>query len=166
MMRLRSLAAGSSLSGVATVVLLAANVCAPPFAAHAQDPNPRVIRPHVRPKPLASNSQPGIASFLGNFTSVTTPSQVLGLARETNCSLTLLTGNYSLGTSLTYTRTGLISNYDKVLHNEAGLPTTPGVYANGCAAPNIGIGSRPAVFVGTTTGGITVFAGLNYSAIS
>jgi hypothetical protein len=116
----------------------------------------------VSPQPHAGTS-PGVASFLGNATTISTTSQVLGLEREINCSLTLLTGNYTLGTSLTYTRTGLTANYDRTLHTEAGLTTTPGVYSGGCAQPTTGIGSRNGYFVGTTTSGLNVFAAIAYN---
>ena len=101
---------------------------------------------------VPGGSQTGIADFLGNFTTISAPSsQVLGLARETNCSLTLLTGNYTLASGLTYTRTGITANYDRVLHSEVGLTTKAGAtYPKGCAAPATGIGSRPGVFAGPT----------------
>ena len=132
---------------------------------HAATARPRSAKPRAGG---TSGSQTGIADFLGNFTTISAPtSQVLGLARETNCSLTLLTGNYSLGSSLTYTRTGITANYDRVLHSEAGLTTTAGAtYPSGCAAPTTGIGSRVGVFAGPTKSGINVFAGIDYSFIS
>jgi hypothetical protein len=132
-----------------------------PSFARAQDSFAQPA-PYVSPLPHAGTS-PGVASFLGNATTISTTSQVLGLERETNCSLTLLTGNYTLGTSLTYTRTGLTSNYDRTLHTEAGLTTTPGVYSGGCVSPTTGIGSRNGYFVGTTTSGLNVFAAIAYN---
>jgi Bacterial Ig-like domain (group 3)/FG-GAP-like repeat/FG-GAP repeat len=132
---------------------------------HAAVARPRSAKPRAG---APSGSQTGIAAFQGNFTTISAPSsQVLGLARETNCSLTLLTGNYSLGSSLTYTRTGITANYDRVLHSEAGLTTTAGAtYPSGCPSPTTGISSRPGVFAGPTKNGINVFAGINYSYIS
>jgi hypothetical protein len=128
-------------------------------AAHPQQPVPH---PQLVPRAY-TGTVPGTASFLGNATTITTPSQVLGLERQANCSLTLLSGTYTLSTSLTYTRTAIAANYDRTLHNEALLTTTPGLYSNGCASPSTGIGSRVGYFVGTTTSGINVFAGIDYS---
>jgi hypothetical protein len=106
-------------------------------------------------------SQTGIASFQGNFTTITTPSGALSLFREPNCSLTLATGTYSINPSFMYTQTELIPNYERILHTEAQLTTTPDVFASGCAMqPTAGFGSQLGIFVGTTTTGVNVFAGI------
>ncbi len=111
----------------------------------------------------ADGSQTGTASFLGNFTTITTPSgAALALGRESDCTLTLATGNYTITEStLNYTETALIPDYGRVLHSEAQLTTTPDVFASGCAIePTAGFGSRPGIFVGMTTSGVYVYAGL------
>ncbi len=111
----------------------------------------------------ADGSQTGTASFLGNFTTITTPSgAALALGRESDCKLTLATGNYTIAEStLNYTETALIPDYGRVLHSEAQLTTTPDVFASGCAIePTAGFGSRPGVFVGMTTSGVYVYAGI------
>jgi hypothetical protein len=160
----------ASLARIALVVAISFSV--QQSLVYAQAPSqPKVPVKHSSAKPMITGtdgSQTGTADFQGNFTTISVPSsQVLGLARETNCSLTLLTGNYSLGSSLTYTRTGITSNYDDVLHTEAGLTTTAGsAYPGGCSAPATGFSSRPGLLVGTTTSGINVFAGIDYSPLS
>ena len=108
-----------------------------------------------------SGTQTGVANFQGNFTTVSTPTGALVLGRKANCSLGLATGTYTLGASLTYTETELVSNYEQTLHTEAGLTTTPDVFATPCTKqPPLGFGSKPGVFMGTTTSGIKVFAGI------
>jgi hypothetical protein len=160
----------ASLARIAIVLTISFSV--QQSLVYAQAPSqPKVPVKHSSARPMITGtdgSQTGIADFQGNFTAISVPSsQVLGLARETNCSLTLLTGNYSLGSSLTYTRTGITSNYDVVLHTEAGLTTTAGsAYAGGCSAPATGFSSRSGLLVGTTTSGINVFAGINFSPLS
>ncbi len=115
-----------------------------------------------------NGTQTGTANFQGNFTSITTPSGVLSLFREPNCSLSLATGTYALDPSFSYTQTELSANYERTLHTEANLTTTPDVFKSGCAMqPTAGFGSQPGIFVGTTTTGVNVFAGigLTYPAL-
>jgi hypothetical protein len=111
----------------------------------------------------ADGTQTGTADFLGNFTTITTSSgSALALGRESDCTLTLATGSYTItGSTLNYTQTNLIPDYERVLHTEAQLTTTPDVFSTGCAIePTTGFGSRPGVFVGMTTSGVYVYAGL------
>ena len=107
-------------------------------------------------------SQTGIADFFGNFTAISTPTGALALGRQPNCSLGLATGTYAINSgSLTYTQTDITPHYELLLHSEAQLSTTPDVFAKGCILqPPAGFGSQPGVFVGSTTTGIKVFAGL------
>ena len=128
----------------------------------APQQTPRVRHRSVKPMITGTDgTQTGIADFFGNFTTITTSSgAALALGRESNCSLTLATGTYSIEPFM-YTQTELTSNYELVLHSEAQLTTTPDVFASGCAIqPPAGFGSRPAVFVGLTTSGVYVYAGL------
>jgi len=120
----------------------------------------------ARPKASSSGTQPGTASFLGNFTTINDPSQAMMLVRGADCSLALVSGDYSVQSGLTYTGTGINGSYERVLHNEASLTTTPGVFASGCAAPTAGFESATAAFVGTTANGINVIAIVAYSPIS
>ena len=113
-------------------------------------------------------SQTGTAAFFGNFTTISTPSGALSVFRETNCSLTLATGTYTIHPNFAYSQTQLATNYERVLHSQAQLSTTPDVFAKGCALqPTPGFGSRPGVFVGTTTTGVSLLTaiGLTYPAM-
>jgi VCBS repeat protein len=107
-------------------------------------------------------SQTGIADFFGNFTAISVPTGALALGRQPNCSLGLATGTYDINSAgLTYTQTDITPHYELLLHSEAQLTTTPDVFASGCIMqPPAGFGSQPGVFVGSTTTGIKVFAGL------
>jgi hypothetical protein len=130
----------------------------------ATRPAPRAR--HRSAKPMVTGTdgtQTGTADFLGNFTTITTSSgAALALGRESDCTLTLATGTYTITESaLNYTETALIPDYGRVLHSEAQLTTTPDVFASGCAIePTAGFGSRPGIFVGMTTSGVYVYAGL------
>jgi len=126
--------------------------------------SPRAHRRAAMPEVNGTDgSQTGTAGFFGNFTTITTShGAALALGRESNCTLTLATGTYSYtATTLKYSQTDLNPDYERVLHNEAQLTTTPDVFSSGCAIePPAGIGSRPGVFVGMTTSGLYVYAGL------
>ena len=106
-------------------------------------------------------SQTGTADFFGNFTTISAPSGALSVFRRANCSLSLATGTYTIEPTFAYTQTELVANYEQQLHSEARLTTTPDVFAKGCAIqPVAGFGSQPGIFIGTTTTGVNVFAGL------
>ncbi len=108
-------------------------------------------------------TQTGTAAFLGNSTVISAASaSALSVFRRPDCSLNLATGLYSItGGGLTYTQTERDSHYERTLHSEAQLTTTPDVFASGCTLqPAPGFGSKPGVFVGTTTAGVNVFAGI------
>lgn len=140
---------------IASCVLLSAQI------ANRTAPQAR----HRSALPMVSGvdgSQTGIADFFGNFTAISTPTGALALGRQPNCSLGLATGTYAINSgSLTYTQTDITPHYELLLHSEAQLSTTPDVFAKGCLTqPPAGLGSQPGVFVGSTTTGIKVFAGL------
>jgi hypothetical protein len=120
-------------------------------------------------EPLAigtDGSQTGIAKFRGNLTAISAPSgQGLVLSREPDCSLSLFTGTISLGSTWTYTSTGLFADYDRVLHTNAGLTTTPGAFSSGCVSSTTGFGSRRGVYAGHTTTGVQVFAAIGFNAM-
>jgi hypothetical protein len=152
---------------------LAAFVCVGGLFAQEQLASPRTAslkasQRHALVQPLVTGtngSQTGTAGFMGNFTTISTPSGALSIYRKSNCSLSLATGTYTLAPSFAYTQTELVANYERTLHSEAQLTTTPDVFASGCAMqPTLGFGSFPGVFVGTTTTGVNVFAaiGLTY----
>jgi hypothetical protein len=136
----------------------------------AQAPSPHVKSAHqgALAEPLVigtDGSQTGIAKFQGNLTAISAPSgQGLVLSREPDCSLSLFTGTVSLGSTWTYASTGLFADYDRVLHTNAGLTTTPGS-SSGCVSPATGFGSRRGVYAGQTTTGVQVFAAIGYNAM-
>ncbi len=113
-----------------------------------------------------NGTQTGTAAFLGNSTAISAASaSALSVFRRPDCSLNLVTGSYSItGGGFTYAQTERDAHYELTLHNEAQLTTTPGVFASGCTLqPKAGFGSMPSVFMGTTTSGVNVFAGIGLS---
>jgi hypothetical protein len=130
--------------------------------------------PHVKPghqgalaEPLltgSDGSQTGVAKFQGNLTAISAPSgQGLVLSRQPDCSLSLFTGTIALTPNFSYSSTGFFADYDRVLHSNAGLASTPGVFSSGCSSPTTGLGSRRGVYVGQTTAGNLVFASIYYN---
>jgi hypothetical protein len=150
-----------------TLVLASSGFIHGPVAyagSQSQQPSQGSPRPlgAARPKFTGDGgSQTGTASFQGNFTTIQAPpGQALALYRLANCSLTLAEGTYYIDSG-TYTQTLSTPNYERVLHSEAQLTTTPDVFASGCIMqPNTGTDSAPGVFVGTTTTGVNVFAAI------
>jgi len=159
----------SVVPAAVTACVLAAIVLAQGLSLNAQvvsQKPSRVARRHAKPRLTGTNGMTGNADFAGNFTTITSPSGALALGRESDCTLTLATGNYTYSaSSITYTETGLTPDYERVLHSEAQLTTTPDVFKSGCAIqPTPGFGSRPGLFVGITTSGVYVYAGLGLIA--
>ncbi len=108
-----------------------------------------------------SVANPPAANFLGNLTTVSVPSaDMMELAQQSDCSLTLRDAPYSLlsGPSFSYTLASSTPGYGTVLHNAAGLTTTAGQFPSGCGDTNVGVTSRKIVFLGVTTGGVRVYA--------
>jgi hypothetical protein len=145
--------------------LVAANLLSPQM--HAQSPAAGLQRTALRHQQAVpqlqgtDGTETGTADFLGNFTTISTPSGALSVFRRADCSLSLATGTYTIEPTFTYMQTELAANYELVLHSEAQLTTTPDIFANSCAMqPVPGFGSQPGIFVGTTTTGVNVFAGL------
>ncbi len=122
------------------------------------------------PKPQltgSDGSQTGVAKFQGNLTTIAVPGgQALALARNPDCSLSLFTGTYSIGSTIAYSQTGFFDNYERVLHTEAGLTTPVDTFPAGCAQSPTGLGSRQAFYVGQTTKGIQVFAAVGYNPMT
>jgi hypothetical protein len=113
----------------------------------------------------SDGSQTGIAKFQGNLTAITAPSgQALVLPREPDCSLSLFTGTISLSPHFTYNSTGFFADYERTLHTNAGLTSTPDTSAS-CSSPATGFGTRRGVFVGQTTTGLLVFADVYYNPV-
>ena len=121
-----------------------------------------VSKPHATAPELigTDGSQTGTASFAGNFTSITEPSQGLFyLARLKDCSLDLITVNSNSDPGT------VTPHYEQTLHQLASLKTTAGVFPHGCVDTNTGISSRPDVGVGHTTGNVLVFAGVDATGL-
>jgi hypothetical protein len=147
-----------SLLALALVLVLASAGFIPSSVAQ------KSARPHRAARPRFTGdggAQTGTASFEGNFTTIQAPpGQALALYRLADCSLTLAEGTYYIDSGA-YTQTLSTPNYERVLHSEAQLTTTPDVFASGCIMqPNTGTDSAPGVFVGTTTTGVNVFAAI------
>jgi MYXO-CTERM domain-containing protein len=103
------------------------------------------------------------ANFLGNLTSITSPADdAIGLQRQSDCSLSLYHGTYTLSLSPTIQVVGTTPNYQNVLHSAAALATKGGLFAKGCVEPTLGIGSRRGVYLGKTTQNLYLFAGSGY----
>jgi hypothetical protein len=147
----------------ALLILLVTQVFLPgPIQLHGQSlsPQSRVIRRNATSKFTGSDgTQTGTADFQGNFTAISAlPGQALILFRQPDCTLSLGTGTYNIGAG-TYSETGITNDYERTLHTEAGLTTTPDVFAKKCSmTPATGLNSTPFAFVGNTTKGIAVFA--------
>jgi Bacterial Ig-like domain (group 3)/FG-GAP-like repeat len=157
----------AALVAFATFALITASFCGTFVQATSAFPHQRSSWKSNSASPLftgTDGSQTGVAKFQGNYTVITAPSgQVLALSRATNCALLFLTGTYSNGSSFTYTSTGMTPNYERTLHTEAGLTTAADSVPAGCVDPTRGIGARPATYVGKTTSGIMVYAGIFYN---
>jgi hypothetical protein len=152
----------------AIACVLAGLVLAQEPSLNAQVASQKPAQPrHRQAKPMLTGNdgtQTGTADFMGNLTTISVPAGALSLFHRPNCSLSLAAGNYVID-PFTYTQTELAANYEQVLHAEAQLTTTPDVFASGCAIqPTPGFGSQPGIFVGRTTTGVNVFAGIGLVA--
>jgi hypothetical protein len=154
--------------GGAALVLVASWLLG--MGAHAQQ-QPKAVVKRGAAKPLVTGtdgSVTGVADFQGNLTTISAPgNELVSLVREPNCSLTLAAGSYSVQPGSSDVLSGTISdNYEVLLHSEAGLTTAPDVFASGCVPPTTGFGTEQEVFVGTTTSGVNIFAGIAYDPIA
>jgi Bacterial Ig-like domain (group 3)/FG-GAP-like repeat/FG-GAP repeat len=104
------------------------------------------------------------AAFEGNLTGITAPpGDALALQRQPNCSLSLLTGTYTLSFSAPSIHVDATTgNYELALHNAAGLTTTADVFANGCADTTLGVSSRRGMYLGKTAQNQYLLAGYGY----
>src|ERR1700691_3592131 len=96
-------------------------------------------------------NSPGAGS---QSTSSVPPALVGGLQRQADCTLTYFDFSYaSNSTTVAATPNSQIPHYEKTLHDEAFLNTTPDQFSGGCVDPNEGITSRPFLFLGTGKNG-------------
>ena len=111
---------------------------------------------------------PTIAPFYGNLPAVSASSgDSFLLVRQSDCSLGYgvfnVTGS-ATGPMTTVTSTA--ANYEKVIHNNAFLTTTPDLYPHGCAAAVQGQASAELAYLGQTkSGGDYLGAAINGSSI-
>ncbi len=115
-----------------------------------------------------NSSQPPLAQFMGNATTISTPNgDLVGLLRQANCSLTIDWASYSLTLPTgSYNLLGSTPNYDQVLHNEAGLTTTGGNWPAGCGDAVLGASSETLLPLGTTASGQVSVGRVGYDAMT
>ena len=126
----------------------------------------RVAARLLRQLSSSAAAAPAIAPFIGNQTIIrNTSGNFIGLQRQSDCSLSLYEGSY---TYLSPTGSGQVAqttaHFEQVLHGEAGLTTTPDVFAGGCTQSTFGTGSRRAGYLGAAQGGLFV-AGSGYDGM-
>ena len=116
----------------------------------------------------SSTSQPPLAPFRGNTTVIMSPGgTVVGLVRETDCTLTMGWASYAVSLpTATYDIPTPTHDYNQVLHTDAGLTTTGGVWPEGCVDSNLGVSSLMTVPLGRTPGDLLVSAGAGYNAMT
>lgn len=103
------------------------------------------------------------ANFQGNLTVITdSSSESIVLQRQSDCSLTFYNGNLVRTGNPTFQSLASTTNYQNLLHAEAGLSTQAGVFAKGCADPTIGLSSRRAAYQGQTAQGLSLVADTGY----
>jgi hypothetical protein len=151
----------------ASVVALAAglgghNLDQPASVAQAQTPD-QDQKPKTRHRvpfateaePAVGTPQPDVAPFFGNLSVVPVPTNnFVLLRRENDCSLTLL--NYTIVISGQGTSVVLNSqtpHYERTIHANAFLTTTPDVFPKGCVDSIIGTTSVNVVFMGSGASG-------------
>ena len=82
------------------------------------------------------------------------PAIVGGLQLQADCSLTYFDFSYAANsTTVAVTPNSQIPHYEKTLHDNALLTTTPDRFLTGCVDHNQGITSRPFLFLGTGKNG-------------
>jgi hypothetical protein len=135
--------------------------------------SPRQTRNGVSPRPFGSSNAGtalNVAPFFGNLSVVLAPAgNGVALQRQTDCSLTYSSFTYTQSpTSVTATVDSQVPQYEKTIHNNAFLTTTPDIFPNGCVDANQGITSQLSIALGfgkngqelgATVGAGTVYAG-------
>jgi hypothetical protein len=82
------------------------------------------------------------------------PAMIVGLQRQADCSLTYFDFSYvANSTAATVTSNSQVPHYEKTLHDNALLGTTPDLFSEGCVDANKGTASRPFLFLGTDKNG-------------
>jgi hypothetical protein len=125
----------------------------------------------ITPKSSTQLSSVPQLEFTGNVTTLvpafgSTPQNIngVGLMRQPDCSLT----QYFLGTfnaaMSSFAVAGTTPGYQNTLHALAGLKTTPNQFPHGCQDSTLGITSHSLVYLGTTSDGSLIAAGIDYSS--
>jgi hypothetical protein len=121
------------------------------------------------PRQSEQTTSPTAAPVLGNQTFISNPTgDMIGLQRQSNCSLSLYDGSFTFATSQAFPTlqfTTTTASYEQVLHAESGLTTQAGVFAKGCVDPSMGIGSRRGAYLGKTAQGQYLIAWDAYNSI-
>jgi hypothetical protein len=104
--------------------------------------------------------QPTIAPFFGNLSALSVPSaDGLALQRQTNCSLTFANYTYTFSSILfTSMLNSQTPGYEKTIHNNAFLKTTPDIFAKGCVDSTQGLTSHNIIYMGKGTNGEEMIA--------
>lgn len=116
----------------------------------------------------AAGDAPATADFEGNRTLIRAePGRAIALLRQPDCSLRYHQGTYTLSfTSPAIQVLSRTDDFQNQLHVQAGLTTTPNVFAGGCAQATLGIGSRRGLFLGRTNQGFDMFASAGYDRMA
>ena len=104
--------------------------------------------------------QPTIAPFFGNLSALSVPSaDGLALQRQTNCSLAFANYTYTFSSILfTSMLNSQTPGYEKTIHNNAFLKTTPDIFAKGCVDSTQGLTSHNIIYMGKGTNGEEMIA--------
>ncbi|HEX2775875.1 MAG TPA: VCBS repeat-containing protein, partial [Candidatus Acidoferrales bacterium] len=132
-----------------------------PFLKHAQQVGAR-LRPFGTESTPANPEALQVAPFFGNLSVVTLPPTAplhdnFILSRQADCSILFLEASIAVNaahTAVTVTPDTPVPHYERTLHNNAFLTTTPDVFPHGCTDIMNGNSSRVLVMLGLQkTGG-------------
>jgi hypothetical protein len=132
-----------------------------PFLKHAQQVGAR-LRPFGTESTPANPEALQVAPFFGNLSVVTLPPAAplhdnFILSRQADCSISFLEAAIAVNaahTAITVTPDTPVLHYEKTIHNNASLTTTPDVFPHGCTDIMNGNSSRVLVTLGLQkTGG-------------
>jgi hypothetical protein len=100
------------------------------------------------------------APFVGNATAIlATGGNGLVMARQADCSLWAFNVPFSYSATDPYgAPVSETKSYEQLLHNEAGLTTTPDGFGGKCMDPTLGVNASDILYVGTSTSGVRMAA--------
>lgn len=122
----------------------------------------------IRRAAAVDPNAPVPAAFQGNLTQFGVDStQAVELQRQADCSLTFGYSNFQLSlTKPDITVLATTPRYQDVLRTAAGVTAAAGAFAHGCAEKTVGIGSRPAFYLGKTSQNLYMAALAAYDAVA